>query len=179
MRITEIIWKERVVEKIAEKHGVSVAEAEETLLSRPVVRKMVKGRVHGEDLYAALAQISSGRYLIASLLTRSVVWHCRFRRVTWTARRETIMADTNKRVDPLPEEFRSEEEAAEFWNTHSITDYEEFLEPVGLEVDLKRRHFEIEVDEESFLVLRDRAKKLQKPAKELASEILKQKLATV
>lgn len=89
------------------------------------------------------------------------------------------MADTNKHVDPLPDEFRSEEEAAEFWNTHSITDYEEFLEPVSLEVDLKRRHFEIEVDEESFLVLRDRAKKLQKPTKELASEILKQKLATV
>ena len=89
------------------------------------------------------------------------------------------MPDIDKQVDPLPNEFRSEEEAAEFWDTHSITDYEEFLEPVDLEVDLKRRHFEIEVDEESFLVLRDRAKKLQKPAKELASEILKQKLATV
>lgn len=70
MRITEIIWKERVVEKIAEKHGVSVAEAEEALLSRPVVRKMVKGRVHGEDLYAALAQISSGRYLIVFFINK-------------------------------------------------------------------------------------------------------------
>ena len=89
------------------------------------------------------------------------------------------MADTNKHVDPLPDEFRSEEEAAEFWNTHSITDYENFMEPVGLEVDLKRRHFEIEVDEEIFLALRDRAKKLQKSAKELVSEILKQKLTTV
>lgn len=140
MRITEIIWKECVVKKIAEKHGVSVAEVEEAV------------RVAGR---------------------------CRSRRVTWTAWRETIMTDTSKHVDPLPDEFRLEEEAAEFWNTHSITDYEEFLEPVDLEVDLKRRHFEIEVDEESFLVLRDRAKKLQKPAKELASEILKQKLATV
>jgi len=54
-------WKERVVEKTAEKHAVSVAEAEEALLSRPVVRKMAKGRVHGEDVYAALAQTSSGR----------------------------------------------------------------------------------------------------------------------
>ncbi len=70
MRITEIIWKERVVEKIAEKHGVSVAEAEEALLSRPVVRKMVKGRVHGEDLYAALAQIGSGRYLIVFFINK-------------------------------------------------------------------------------------------------------------
>jgi len=89
------------------------------------------------------------------------------------------MANTNKQVDPLPSEFRSEEEAAEFWDTHSITDYEEFLEPVGLEVDLKKRHFEIEVDEDIFLALRDRAKKLRKPAKELVREILKQQLTSV
>jgi len=89
------------------------------------------------------------------------------------------MPNTDKQVDPLPNEFGSEEEAAEFWDTHSLSDYEEFLEPVGLEVDLKRRHFEIEVDEESFAALRNRAKKLQKPVKQLASEILKEKLAAV
>ena len=82
-------------------------------------------------------------------------------------------------MDLLPDDFKSEEEAAEFWDTHSITDYEEFLEPVGLEVDLKRRHFEVEVDEESFLALRDSARKLQKPVKQLASEILKEKLAAI
>lgn len=89
------------------------------------------------------------------------------------------MPHTDNQVDPLPDEFKSEDEAAEFWDTHSITDYEEFLEPVGLEVHLKRRHFEIEVDQESFLALRDSARKLQKPVKQLASEILKQKLAAV
>ena len=89
------------------------------------------------------------------------------------------MPRTDSQVDPLPDEFKSEDEATEFWDTHSITDYEEFLEPVGLEVDLKRRHFEIEVDQESFLALRDSARKLQKPVKQLASEILKQKLAAV
>ena len=89
------------------------------------------------------------------------------------------MPDTDRQVDPLPNEFGSEEEAAEFWDTHSLTDYEEFLEPAGLEVALKRRHFEIEVDEESFAALRDRAKKLQKPVKQLASEILKERLAAV
>lgn len=86
------------------------------------------------------------------------------------------MRNTNRRIDPLPEEFRSDEEAADFWDKHSITDYEEFLEPVELEADIQRRHFEIEVDEESFLALRDTAKKQQKPVKQLASEILKQKL---
>mgnify|MGYP001024338224 CR=1 FL=1 len=70
MRITDIIWKERFVEKTAEKHGVSVAEVEEALLSRPVVRKMAKGRVRGEDVYAALAQTSSGRYLIVFFINK-------------------------------------------------------------------------------------------------------------
>ncbi len=41
--------------------------------------------------------------------------------------------------DELPDEFASLEEAGEFWDTHSITDYEEFLEPVEFEVDLPPR----------------------------------------
>jgi len=86
------------------------------------------------------------------------------------------MRNIKREIDPLPDEFRSVEEAAQFWDTHSITDYEEFLEPVDLEADIQRRHFEIEVDEESFLALRNTAKKQQKPVKQLASEILKQKL---
>jgi predicted DNA binding CopG/RHH family protein len=89
------------------------------------------------------------------------------------------MPNTRRKADPLPQEFGSEDEAAEFWETHSITDYEEFLEPADLDVDIKRRHFEIEVDEESFVALRDRAKKQRRPVKQLASEILKQKLATI
>ena len=70
MRITDIIWKEPVVEKIAQKHRVSVAEVENALLSRPVVRKMAKGHVHGEDVYAALAQIRGGRYLIVFFVNK-------------------------------------------------------------------------------------------------------------
>ena len=89
------------------------------------------------------------------------------------------MQNTDKKIDPLPEEFASEDEAEEFWSTHSVSDYEEFLEPVDLEVDLKRRHFEIEIDEESFLALCASAKKLHKPVKQLAIEILKEKLEAV
>lgn len=86
------------------------------------------------------------------------------------------MPNTNRRIDPLPEEFRSEREAAQFWDTHSITDYEESLEPGELDVDIQRRHFEIEIDQECFLALRETARKERKPVKQLASEILKQKL---
>ena len=60
------------------------------------------------------------------------------------------MTNTNKKIDPLPDEFSSEEEAGEFWDTHSITDYEEYLEPVEFKADIKRRHFQVELDEEIF-----------------------------
>ena len=89
------------------------------------------------------------------------------------------MPHNDRQIDPLPDDFGLEEAAAEFWNSHSITDYEEFLEPTDLEVNIKRRHFEIEVDEECFLAVRDTAKKQRKPVKQLASEIIKQKLASI
>lgn len=88
------------------------------------------------------------------------------------------MLKNDRQIDPLPDDFASEEAAAEFWDTHSITDYEEFLEPAGLQVNIYRRHFEIEVDEECFMAVRDTAKKQHKPVKQLASEIIKQRLAS-
>ena len=35
-----------------------------------------------------------------------------------------------KRIDPIPDEFASYEEAGEFWDTHAITDYPEILRAV-------------------------------------------------
>ena len=70
MLITDIIWKERIVNKITEKHAVSVAEAEEVLIATPLVRKMSRGSVRGEDVYAALAQINNGRYLIVFFINK-------------------------------------------------------------------------------------------------------------
>ena len=52
MRIMDIIWKDRFVEKLAGKHGVTVREAEGVLLSTPVVRKVAKGHVRGDDVCA-------------------------------------------------------------------------------------------------------------------------------
>ena len=89
------------------------------------------------------------------------------------------MREKPRPIDPLPDEFASEDEAAEFWDTHTMADYEESLELADLDVDVKRRHFEIEVDEESFRALRSCAERQHKPVKQLASEILRQKLSPV
>lgn len=87
------------------------------------------------------------------------------------------MQDTDKSIDALPDDFGSEEAAAEFWDSHSVTDYEEFLEPATLEMDVKRHHFEIEVDEESFRAVCDFARRQHRPVKQLLSEIIKRQLA--
>jgi len=84
-----------------------------------------------------------------------------------------------RNIDPLPESFASEKEAGEFWDTHSTADYKTSLKPADITVDIKRRHFEIEVDRQTFIALHAYAKKIKKPVKNLASSILKDKLASM
>ena len=62
--ISRIIWKDQFVEKLAEKHHVSVTEAEEVLGVKPHIRKMSRGKVKGENVYGAYGQTAGGRYLI-------------------------------------------------------------------------------------------------------------------
>ncbi len=63
MRIDSLIWLPQVVDKLAWKHGVSPEEVEEVLFSKPVFRKIQKGHIPGEDLYASLGRTRAGRYL--------------------------------------------------------------------------------------------------------------------
>ena len=48
--------------------------------------------------------------------------------------------------EPLPEEFNNIEEAAEFWDTHSLADYEDLQEEVEFEVDVRseKNYFAVE-----------------------------------
>ena len=70
LKLYEVIWKERFIEKIADKHAVTIEEVEEVLFSSPHVRKAQKGRVKGEDLYAAYGQTDTGRYLIVFFIRK-------------------------------------------------------------------------------------------------------------
>jgi uncharacterized DUF497 family protein len=69
--IRRIIWKDQFVEKLADKHGVSVTETEEVLFARPHIRKMSKGKVKGEHVYAAYGQTDEGRYLIVFYISKA------------------------------------------------------------------------------------------------------------
>jgi len=52
-----------VVEKLERKHHVSTEEAEEVFFNRPRFYFVERGHVAGEDMYVALVQTDSGRYL--------------------------------------------------------------------------------------------------------------------
>ena len=47
--------------------------------------------------------------------------------------------DANKSKDSIPEQFDSIEAAADFWDTHSLADYEDQIHKVEIEVRAQRR----------------------------------------
>ncbi|MBI4673091.1 MAG: BrnT family toxin [Chloroflexi bacterium] len=64
MKVTGIIWLRNVVDKLQWKHNVTTDEVEEVFNRSPRYRFIETGDVEGEDLYAALGQTESGRYLV-------------------------------------------------------------------------------------------------------------------
>lgn len=63
MRIVDVIWRPEVIDKLAWKHGVTAEEVDQVLFGRPSFRKVQKGHIAGEHVYAAFGQTDSGRYL--------------------------------------------------------------------------------------------------------------------
>jgi hypothetical protein len=86
------------------------------------------------------------------------------------------MNDKKAKVDPIPDEFNSYEEAAEFWDTHDTTDYLENFTPVEAEVEFHGRYYEIEIDEDVAHILRTKARQLGLSAGQLASDLLRRQI---
>jgi uncharacterized DUF497 family protein len=64
MRIDDIVWLPHFVDKLVWKHHVLPEEVEEVLFDNPMYRRVQKGHVPGEDLYAAYGRTHGGRYVI-------------------------------------------------------------------------------------------------------------------
>jgi hypothetical protein len=89
------------------------------------------------------------------------------------------MKSKSKKPGALPDSFESYEAAAEFWDTHDTTDYLQFTTPVRAEIQIRKRHFEVEVDDELLDGLQRRARKLRKPVNAVVGELLRKSLAAV
>jgi hypothetical protein len=87
------------------------------------------------------------------------------------------MPNSGKRVDPIPDEFATYEDAAAFWDTHDTTDYLDAFQTVDVEeVALRRRRYEVEIDEDVVRMLQEQARKRALPLSRLASDLLRQQL---
>jgi len=82
-----------------------------------------------------------------------------------------------KKPKKIPEEFKTYEEAADFWDTHDSTDYLNNLEEIEMEVDVQKRHFLLEVDMQIAKRLQESARKKGISASSLANELLYKQLA--
>ncbi len=71
MNIVGAIWLEEVVDKLAWKHSVATEEVEDVLALSPHFRFLERGKVAGEDLYAAFGQSEAGRHLAAFFIHKT------------------------------------------------------------------------------------------------------------
>ena len=80
-------------------------------------------------------------------------------------------------VDPLPETFDSFEEMAEFWDTHDITDYAEYLTPVELTVaEHPRSEYVISLSDAEELLLQQATEREGMPLTALINTWVQEKL---
>jgi hypothetical protein len=87
------------------------------------------------------------------------------------------MKSTDRKIDPLPESFESEEAAGEFWDTHSLADYEEHLEAADdVTFEINERVFEVQVAEDLFKKLQEQAASLHQPVPKVVDNILRKEL---
>jgi predicted DNA binding CopG/RHH family protein len=89
------------------------------------------------------------------------------------------MSETPKVIDPIPSEFASYEEAAEFWDTHDTTDYLDDFETVAVESELRERRFEVGIDMDLLQVLHQQAKQEGVGIGEFVNTLLREQLKRV
>ena len=87
------------------------------------------------------------------------------------------MKSTDKTIDPLPDSFETAEQAGEFWDAHSLMDYQEHLEATDDTINISERVFEVQVAEDIFKKLQEQAASLHQTLSKVVDEILRKELA--
>jgi hypothetical protein len=72
--------------------------------------------------------------------------------------------------------FSTYEEAAEWFNSHDMADFEDQLKPVDLKFDLRKNSEWVELEREIAVHLRKIAMKKKIPTRILVNQILKERL---
>src|SRR5205823_5955035 len=123
------------------------------------------------------AQLSINTYFVSYCLIRSLPLAVLTRFAATLTFNYTLMKSTDKRIDPLPDSFETEEQAGEFWDTHSLMDYQEHLEATDDSIEIRERVFEVQVAEDVFKKLQQEAASLHQPVPKIVDKILRKELA--
>jgi hypothetical protein len=75
--------------------------------------------------------------------------------------------------------FETYEEAAEWFDTHDMSDYEERLIPVDLDFDGSGSHDWVEIDKEVARYVRELAQKQHVSTRALVNEFLREKIESL
>jgi hypothetical protein len=82
-----------------------------------------------------------------------------------------------KKRDKIPKDFGTPEIAGEFWDSHDSMDYADQFEDAKVEIDLKKRHYIVELEAGAAERLEVLAREEGVTARQLASELLGKGLA--
>jgi len=77
---------------------------------------------------------------------------------------------------PIPDEFSSAEEAAEFWDVHDTTKYPGAFRTVRVVAELRKRLYEIPIEADVVKSLEARARKAGVSMGHLVSDLLRRQL---
>lgn len=88
------------------------------------------------------------------------------------------MRHDDKKRDPLPDESASLEEIADFWATNDATEYTDAFVDVNVTFDIRKCHYQVEVQKDTFELLAKRAASLDTPVQKIIDEALRKELVS-
>ncbi|MFH1931647.1 MAG: CopG family antitoxin [Pseudomonadota bacterium] len=71
------------------------------------------------------------------------------------------------------------EEAAEWFDTHDMADYEDLMQPIQFSFDLRKNRDWVELENDIARNVRELAKRQKIPTSRLVNELLREKLASL
>jgi hypothetical protein len=75
--------------------------------------------------------------------------------------------------------FKTYEDAGEWFDTHDMADYEDYLKPAEFDFDLRKNRNWFELDQKIGKTVRRLAKKQNISSRSLVNKLLKEKLETL
>lgn len=74
--------------------------------------------------------------------------------------------------------FETHEEAAEWFDTHDMAEYENWMQPVDFEFDLRRNRDWVELENDVARSIRKLARRQKMPTRKLVNELLREGLSS-